>query len=363
MNRQTAIIALIAVVLVVLLLIFEKPFKGPGESKPAEDERLALVKPISEDEVSRIEISSGIGTSVTLVRKGRQWFVGRGHKADGDAIRELIQNLSEIKNPELVSINPEAHMKFRVHSLVGKRIKVFDMTGEPRIDLIVGETEREFFSVPVRMPDSDNVYRVKSKLKNILTRRTWRDENILRLKPDSIKTISVVAPDESYTLSRSAGAGWAFTEPTSGPADVQQVQNLLARVSSLRCAGFAEATEDIDLLTSYGLVLPNAAVTVGLDDGSSYTVAFGAEVPSSGIRIEYYAKRMDEPQVYEVAEPAYNGVIRQSVTLKPLPEPVRTPSPLPAVSDTTTATLPADVLQQPTTPTSPAKAETTATLP
>ena len=353
MNKRSAIIALVAIVLVALLFLFENPFERE-EPAPRPEQQVELVVPLSEDEISRIELSNQIGTSVTLVRKGRRWFTRQGHPADPNRIDQLISGLQEIKDPELVSINPDSHMQYRVHPLIGIRIRVYDMSGKPRTDIIVGEPEREFFSVYVRRTISDNVYRVGAMLRG-LARGPWRDRNILRLAQESIQSIDIEAPEESYSLARGPDGLWGFGAETTGTVDQKQADMLARRLANLTTNDFVEPTTATDVLTSYGLVNPKATLTVTMEDGTSQTVYFGT-ADEEGMRVQYYAKRGDDPQIFLVAEPTYNSVIREKITLVAPPEPPK-PEVMPeAITTGTAVTSPTTEIPAETVPSSPTAA-------
>jgi hypothetical protein len=139
MNKPTLTILAIAAVLVALLLVFENPFKSESpQSKP--EEQAQVFVPLSEPECSRIELK-GFLTSTTLVRQDRQWMTGDGFKADPEGIEELFRTVQEMKDPELISINPKAFLNFRVDPVTGTSLRMFDMQGNLKVDLIVGSIE------------------------------------------------------------------------------------------------------------------------------------------------------------------------------------------------------------------------------
>jgi len=321
MNKQTVVILLVAVAMVALLLVFENPFKGAkSEGKPKEQVR--LFSPISEEECSKIQVS-GFGTTATLVRKDREWFTADGYKADPDAVHQIFRALDQFGEPELISINPKAFVKFRVDNFLGTRLKMYDTSDRLRVDLIVGQLANDFFHTPVRKPGSNNVYRVRGMLRGVVGRRNWRDYNIFRFDVASLRRISVRTPEESYTIERDGQGGpWRFSEPTSAPVDTRTVSVWTQRIANLRAADF-EPTTASEMLTTFGLTNPQAWVSVELDDGSSYTLVFGKLDEK---RRQYYAKRNDDAQVYRIAQYLYNDVLKKSNLLKPKPKPTPRPA-------------------------------------
>jgi len=342
MNKQTLTLVAIAGALVALLLVFENPFKGARAPRWREEEKVQLVTPIAEDECAQIELS-GFGTSATLVQKDHKWFTRDGYRADPDAIAPLFKILEDVAKspPELLSINPDAFMKFRVDPFLGTRLRLIDTDGKTRVDLIIGELQNDFFFTPVRRPDSNKVFRVKAMFRGVLQRPTWRDLNIFRLDAQQVRRIAVQRPDQTYALAQETTTSpWHFCEPTSAPADLQQVQSWVWRVARFRATDLVPTT-GTDMLTTYGLTAPTARLTISLENGSSYTLVFGRQNPANN---QYYARRLDDPQVYSVDPRTYADILKPSVELRPKPE---TPA---VVESPTSAPVPVRLLPTPKAP-------------
>jgi hypothetical protein len=336
MNKHTLVILVVAAALLGLLLLFENPFKGEEEqAKPRKEELVQLVVPPKEEDISRIQVSN-IMTSVTLVNKGGEWFTSDGFPADVMAVRRLFQGLQEVKEPELVSINPKTFIQFRVDPVTGTRVRMVNIQGQPAVDLIIGEMQGDFMHSAVRKPDSDNVYRVRSQLRMAVGMRDWRNMSILFSNPESVQRVSVASPETSYTLVRGEGeAPWRFADSTSASLIQPQVDNVVRAASMLRASGI-EPTTATDSLTSYGLAHPTASLSVALKEGTSYTVYFGASRPALN-RLEYFAKRADQKWVYRVTEADRNVALRKKEDL--LQKPPAAPKPM-TLPPGTTSTLP-----------------------
>ena len=153
MNKQTLITVVVAIALVAALLLFENPFQRQ-EPRRRPEEQVQLFTLLAEEECTRIEVR-GMGTTGTLVRKGRDWFTSDGYRADPDLLRGIFAMLKDAGPPELVSINPDAFLNFRVDQVTGLSLRMFDTQGKAAVDLIVGEMERNPFQTPLRKPDSD----------------------------------------------------------------------------------------------------------------------------------------------------------------------------------------------------------------
>jgi len=324
MNKQTLTMLGVAIVLVAALLVFENPFQTRAPRKRPE-EQVQLYQPLTEQECTRIEVR-GMGTTGTLVRKNHEWLTSNGYKADTDAVTQLFAAFEIMGQPDLVSINPNAFLNFRVDQVTGISLRMFNKQNVPQVDLIIGEMEHSLFQTPVRKPDSEKVYLVRGMLRGLVQRRDWRDHYIVKLEPGQIKQVKVQRPEESYTVERDLPAGtWHFSEPTSAPVDAPTVEGWVQQIARLQTTEF-EPTSNTDTLTTYGLTTARSKITFVLDGGSSYSVVFGN---LDARRQQYYAERLGVPQVYRVAEYFYTNSLRKSADLKPktLPPPPGTSFP------------------------------------
>ncbi len=343
MNKQTIIMLAVAAVLVAALLIFENPFQEP-ERKPHPDEQVELFVVPEEADCARIELR-GMGTSTTLVRKDHQWFTQEGYRADGERVQQILNVLKEAGPPDLVSISPDAFINFKVDQIQGISVRIYDRQNARKVDLIVGEMERDFFHTPVRKPESNNVYLIRGMLRMILQQSDWRDRNIFRIDLASVRRVAVNRTDESYAIAReSEGAPWHLIRPTSEPLSAEKVQPWLQQICMLYAQDL-EPPATTDTLTSYGLTASPAYLSLGLDDGTTQTLIFGI----ANERKEYYVKRADDPQVYRLAEFYFTHLLKKSDELKATPAaPPLPPATVPAASSTT-ASIPATA--RPSTPT------------
>ncbi|MCX8038661.1 MAG: DUF4340 domain-containing protein [Candidatus Sumerlaeia bacterium] len=343
MNKQTIIMLAIAAVLVTALLLFENPFKE-AERKPHPDEQVELFVVPDEADCARIELR-GMGTSTTLVRKDHQWFTKEGYRADGDRVQQILNILKEAGPPDLVSISPDAFINFKVDQIQGISVRIYDRQNARKVDLIVGEMERDFFHTPVRKPESNNVYLIRGMLRMVLQQSDWRDRNIFRIDLASVRRVAVHRADESYALAReSEGAPWHLVRPTSVPLSAEKVQPWLQQICMLYAQDL-EPPATTDTLTSYGLTASSTYLSLGLDDGTTKTLIFG----TANARKEYYVKRADDPQVFRLAEFYFTNLLKKSDELKaPAAPPLPPAPPAPAVRPTTG---PAHAATAPTTPT------------
>ena len=345
MNKQALITLLVAIALVALYVVVEKPFRGEEEPEPRPEDKVVLFTPISEADCVKIEMG-GFATSQTLTRRGDRWFTRDGYRADSSTVNGLFDALENMGDPQLRSIkaDQQTFLKFQVDNFLGVRLRLFDRDGNAKVDVIVGKLDREFMQTPLRRPDSGNIYMVRGMLHNIGRQPDWRDHAIVRYDMPRLRRVTVRTAGESFSVEReNEAAAWHFSEPTSAPIDANAIQSWLQQVAFLRADDFVPATTDTEQLTSYGLTMPTEQLTVGLDDGSTVAIVFGGLEET---RRRHYARRLDDPQIYLVSKSTHDLLVRKAEDLKPKPKP--TPRPTPPVP-----TLPPPV-PQPTTGTTPA---------
>jgi len=321
MNRTTLIVLSIAAVLVVLLLVFENPFREEPTISARTEAPVELFQPIAPQDASRIQISGTLASTATLVNQGGQWFMADGVPADPGAVNQLFAALEQAKEPELISINADVLEQFHIGPVLGTRLRIFDLQNKPRVDVVVGEVERDIFNSAIRRPDSANVYRVHGMLRRALRPASWRDLALLRLNPDTIRAITVRTTETTLAVRREPGAAtWAFADPTTETIPPDSMNTWLQRLANSRAANIVATSAEADALTSYGLTQPGASLAVVTDDGTTHTLLFGGFKgnPPAGT---CYAKRADAPLIYEVNEISRGNLLmtRAALTQPPAP--------------------------------------------
>ena len=308
--KQLLVLIGVLLVLGLLVLIFENPFGKSEKQKKVEGAQL-LFPAFSKENVAKIEIIGAFGLSTTILAKQNdQWLVETmdNYPADQTAVKELLDQVAEMKTLERASSNPEKQAVFQVDSS-GVEAKLTDASGNLLAHLFAGKTTPGIFDSYVRAADSNDVYIVNGHLKSTFDKgyRSWRDRSIFSFLKEDVTHLTIRSEEEEIELQIDAAGVWQMLKPIVSAADGTEVEAITELMSSLETDDFAEAKE----LSEYGLDVPKMSITATLKDGSARTLLIGVE--ESGA---YYVKRGDKVQIFELNKGRVDKLIKKSADLK-----------------------------------------------
>ena len=308
--KQLLVLIGVLVVLGLLVLIFENPFGKSEKQKKVEGAQL-LFPYFSKESVAKIEIIGAFGLSTTILAKQNdQWLVETmdNYPADQTAVKELLDQVAEMKTLERASSNPEKQAVFQVDSS-GVEAKLTDASGNLLAHLFAGKTTPGIFDSYVRAADSNDVYIVKGNLKLTLDKgyRSWRDRSIFSFLKEDVTHLTIRSGEEEIELQIDAAGAWQMLKPLISAADGTEVETIMDLMSSLETDDFAEAKD----LSEYGLDAPKMSITAAFKDGSARTLLIGVE--ENGV---YYVKREDKAQIFELNKRHVDQLIKKSTDLK-----------------------------------------------
>ena len=168
-TKQLLILGAIFVVLALVVLFFENPFEQSEYEKKVET-AMPLFPNFNKEQVVKIEITAE-GATTTLSKQDDNWVVTSmgNYPADGEGVSELLSKVTEFKNTQRVSDNPEKQSEFEVDS-TGVEAKLMDANNSVLAHLFVGKTTSGFLSSYVRSADSNEVYVAQGYLQSVLTK-------------------------------------------------------------------------------------------------------------------------------------------------------------------------------------------------
>ena len=308
--KQLLVLIGVLVVLGLLVLIFENPFGKSEKQKKVEGAQL-LFPYLSKESVAKIEIIGAFGLSTTILAKQNdQWLVETmdNYPADQTAVKELLDQVAEMKTLERASSNPEKQAVFQVDSS-GVEAKLTDASGNLLAHLFAGKTTPGIFDSYVRAADSNDVYIVKGNLKLTLDKgyRSWRERSIFSFLKEDVTHLTIRSEEEEIELQVDAAGVWQMLKPLISAADGTEVEAIMDLMSSLETDDFAEAKD----LSEYGLDAPKMSITAAFKDGSARTLLIGVE--ENGV---YYVKREDKAQIFELNKRHVDELIKKSTDLK-----------------------------------------------
>ncbi len=303
-KKQILILGGIFVLLLLVILIFENPFRMSEYQKKIEAATV-LFPNFKKEEVTKVEIIA-TGQTSTLVKQDGTWVVASmdNYPADSESIDELFTKVAEFDNANLVSDNPKNQSEFQV-DITGIETKLFGANDKVLAHLFVGKNTPGFLSSYVRVADSNNVYTAQGYLQGVFDKstRTWKDRTIFNFNKGIVTQINITSADETVELRLDTENKWQMLQPMSAAVNQNEVDNLLNTFSQLKTDDFAEEKE----LTDYGLDAPSSSITAILNDGTTATLHVGKEEGG-----KLYVKREDKEPVFMLFKSNVDNLIKKS---------------------------------------------------
>ena len=308
-TKQLLILGAIFVVLAIVILLFENPF-GQSEYEKKVETAMPLFPDFNEEQVVKIEITA-TGETTTLSKQNGSWVVASmdNYPADSEGVAELLSKVTEFKNTQRVSNNPEKQAEFEVDS-TGVEAKLMDANDKVLVHLFVGKTTPGFLSSYVRPANSNDVYVAQGYLQSVFNKdtRTWKDRTIFSFNKGIVTQLNIISSEETVELRLDAEGTWQMLKPVVAVAKTTEVDTLLTTFSELDTDDFAEATDE---LAEYGLDTPQSTISALLNDGTTATLHVGKEEEG-----KLYVKRDDKDTVFRLFKSNVDNLIKKSDALK-----------------------------------------------
>ena len=309
-TKQLLILGTIFVVLAIIVVLFENPFEQSEYEKKVET-AARLFPNLNKEQVAKIEIIATGETTTLSKQDGGHWVVASmdNYPADSEGITELLSKVTEFKNTQRVSNNPEKQSEFEVDS-TGVEAKLMDANDKVLAHLFVGKTTPGFLSSYVRPANSNDVYVAKGYLQSVFNKgtRTWKDRTIFNFNKGIVTQLNIVSPEETVELRLNAEGTWQMLKPVTAAVKTTEVDTLLTTLSELDTDDFAEAK---DTLAEYGLDAPQSTISAVLNDGTTATLHIGNEEEG-----KLYVKRDDKETVFRLFKSNVDRLMKKSDTLK-----------------------------------------------
>lgn len=308
-TKQLLILGAIFIVLAVVILLFENPF-GQSEYEKKVETAMPLFPNFDAEQVMEIEITAA-GETTTLSKQNDSWVVASmdNYPADSEGVAELLSKVTEFKNTQRVSNNPEKQAEFEVDS-TGVEAKLMNANNEVLAHLFVGKTTPGFLSSYVRPADANDVYVAQGYLQSVFDKgtRTWKDRTIFSFNKGIVTQLNIISPEETVELRLDAEGTWQMLKPVVAAAKTTEVDALLTTFSELDTDDFAQATDE---LAEYELDAPQSTISAILNDGTTATLHVGKEEEG-----KLYVKRDDTDTVFRLFKSNVDRLIKKSDTLK-----------------------------------------------
>lgn len=335
-GKSVYLVALIAIILVAIVLIVEKPFDNRTESTGTPDslegiKRVPVFDNVTAEDCNRIEIYQMDGrTSTTITRLNDTWYTNpvRKYNADKKKIDRIFETLVKAEEGEVVSRNPQNHMKFQVDKVTGTRVRFFAGGEDLLEDVYVGKMGMNYMSPStyVRKEGSDEVLLVNGYMMSLFQAgdENWRERTIFDLEPEKITGFTLRQPGEPpIKLARLASDEWTCLSPKNLQIKKELGTRMLNTFARLRASEFIEDYPQKPY-DEYGLGKDAYTFSASLKDYSSTpTLYIGKE--SEKRRTQWYVRAEGQETVHLIYK--YNKDNLQKTLADIIPTPTPTPAP------------------------------------
>ncbi len=268
---------------------FVESKKPAGDEKP-KDKVLSFDK----TKVKELSLTPKDGQPIKLVKQGSAWKISEPFAAPADGA-EADALVSALEGLEIDKVAGDTGARLTDFGLDPAKLTIaarVDGASAPAT-LLLGDKTPDGAGVYAKLPSQPRVFSIASYASTTFDKKPFdlRDRDVLHVKRDAVKALSITGPDGSYALARDDKGEWAFTQPLATKAGRWSVDGLLGTLEGLRME--AVASEDGQDLKKYGLAKPARSVTMTLADGGAKSLEIGGS-PSEK---KYYARASDNPLV------------------------------------------------------------------
>lgn len=212
--------------ILLLALVVVQFTRQKGRSKSLRSELIS----IDTSRVTGVTILSPRG-EVELIKTLQGWVAKSGDinkPTRENAVEAMLDHLNTIKPGRLTARKEEKWRDYAVDS-TGTRVRVYDQ-GEVLTDIVLGrfgtEGQRSFHTF-VRLYDEENVYVANNFMKmNVYEDvNDYRDNYVLRLRKDTLVSVSFHYLDSAFTLVKD-GAWYVDNQPADSASVAKYIQDL-----------------------------------------------------------------------------------------------------------------------------------------
>jgi hypothetical protein len=250
------------------------------------------------EDLDKISITNGEKGEFVLAKEGDKWMLQKPVHAlaNQNNVKQLIDNLKELKTTELVAANATDDMKKGYDLDAAHAVHVVAWKGaDQKVDDTFGKLGSR--GEMAMMGDKPAIYATKGFSVSLYNReqKGWRDTEIFKF--DGENASSVTIEDAKGKLSFTKGDKWAgtFKGAPIEHFDDTKVTSLVTAFKGLQADDFGDGKSPSDT----GLDRPEGTVTITLkDNAGKYTLHVG----KSAAATTFYAQKDGDPTIYTVSK-------------------------------------------------------------
>jgi hypothetical protein len=308
MKKNTLIMLGVFVVLLIIVLLSENPFKsdekksGPPLFAGFDSAAVSVIEIYSATDTTRMEKADGL------------WRVKTqdDYPADSDAIGQMLVRIRDMERGEVASRNPEKRSLFEVDGS-NLHARYLGADGNVLGHLYVGKSGPGYSGSYVRTEGSDEVILVSGYLRSVFDKgpRGWRDRTIVDIDQNAVLWFTMDRGDTVITARTEDKIRWYLSGPDSVEAKMNMVDNVLRTFAALMADDFADDASMEDT----GLDDPWATFHAHLEDGTDLRLLVGDE--DEGSR---WVKRPDQDMIFKIRDFRVNNLFPSFNILRELTE-------------------------------------------
>ena len=324
--RSKNLLILLAVfgILIVIYLI-----QNLGSSKKTISEsQIELYPDLNSSSVTTIKAYKQLypDSGLVFTKKDGKWLVSSYYDAPAkeSEIEKIFTDLKNLQG-EVRSISQDLFGDYDITDDMALHLELLGPDSEVVAHVLFGkgvpQASRSSF---IRNIDSDTVYMASENFvsrfavwnaepaKKFATKR-WLELTMANFDKTTASTLALKDNKKTYLFAKheemamedtieTTKTVWAQIEPTKDKLDDSKISDIVGRIASLRATDLLGT----EILPEYKLTDPKQTATVSLDDGTQFTVAFGAETDTTGS--SRYVMVEGKPYVYKIAKYNYESI-------------------------------------------------------
>jgi hypothetical protein len=289
------------------------------QERSAESRREAALQPFftaKASDAGYILISQG-QRIVELTKQDDKWLVKLPDKlfpAAPEDVTDFLDYFVSLKPESIVDEGEKSFSSYNVDDVNAVAVRIFAKKGEAKtlVDMLMGKSGSDYYSVYARKAGGKEVYLIASNKATIWSREAalWRDKYPLRENRDDFSSVTVTAKEGSFSLKRGDDGYWVFADDAKDKVNQELTVSLLSRLTGLVGLNL------IDTITPE-MLLDKPEYTFDLGIGTrKVTLAI-----SPAVGDKRYVRNSELGQVYDIAATVVQGLktLRQDYVKKDEP--------------------------------------------
>ncbi len=249
-DRKLVILGIVAVLMVIWAVVQSRISSRP-RTEP--DAPAYLIQGLNSAHIGSIVL--GVGEdAVTLKRQGGRFVVSNkdNYPAKTSEISKLITACLDVRIGELYTDDPANHKDLGVaEENAGTVVKFFKPDSSLLTGVVIAEVGGEKQRTYVRLASSDKVYMAPPPLPIRDSAMHYIDTELIAVKRESIESVTVVSPDDEYTLKvKEDGEGLVLENmPVGKKLKSNEADRVFTALTNLRFSDVKKKSAESEKLT------------------------------------------------------------------------------------------------------------------